>query len=364
MILAIRFIVPLFIPRFPLPAILVCLVVDAADQTILQQLTDLSLDSYQNYDKALDIYYLTIAYLAVYRNWTNGIAVEVARFLWYYRLIGVLAFEITQERWLLMVFPNTFEYFFIAYEVVRTCWDPRRMSRRAVIGLAAFIWIFIKLPQEWWIHVAQNDFTDFMKETVFGVDGTDSWATRSATVRSCCWRSSWRSPRSCSSRCGCARASARPIGRSASTSTVPRPPSTSPMPIRTCRRCSGRSSRSWCSSGSSRGSSRTCSRCEATGAQIVGATIVLVLVNAGVSHLLATPWRRMVVARVGVRRARRVQHRGADGLRTARRRVRPEPGRGVVLRSAADDDHRVVRPLPRRTPRPHPAAGAPAPTEV
>jgi hypothetical protein len=174
-ILATRFIVPLFIPRFPLPAILICLVVDAADQTILQTLTDLSLDGYQNYDKALDIYYLTVAYLAVNRNWTNGIAVEVARFLWYYRLIGVLAFEVTQERWVLMLFPNTFEYFFIAYEVVRTCWDPRRMSRRAVIGLAAFIWIFIKLPQEWWIHVAQNDFTDFMKETVFGVDGTSSW---------------------------------------------------------------------------------------------------------------------------------------------------------------------------------------------
>lgn len=174
-ILATRFVVPLFIPRFPLPAILICLVVDAADQTILQQLTDLDLDSYQNYDKALDIYYLTVAYLAVYRNWTNGVAVEVARFLWYYRLVGVLLFEVTQERWLLMLFPNTFEYFFIAYEVVRTRWDPRRMSRRAVIGLAAFIWIFVKLPQEWWIHVAQNDFTDFMKETVFGVDGTSSW---------------------------------------------------------------------------------------------------------------------------------------------------------------------------------------------
>src|SRR5918993_1927906 len=47
-IVAVRFVVPLFIPRFPLPAILTCLVVDAADQTILQQLTDLSLDSYQN----------------------------------------------------------------------------------------------------------------------------------------------------------------------------------------------------------------------------------------------------------------------------------------------------------------------------
>ena len=175
-ILATRFVVPLFIPRFPLPAILIALVVDAADQSILQKATDLNLDGYQSYDKALDIYYLTVAYVSVYRNWTNGYAVEVARFLWYYRLVGVLLFEITAERWLLLVFANTFEYFFIAYEVVRTCWDPRRLSRRAVIGMAAAIWIFVKLPQEWWIHIAQNDFTDFMKETVFGVEPTSSWA--------------------------------------------------------------------------------------------------------------------------------------------------------------------------------------------
>ena len=174
-ILATRFVVPLFIPRFPLPAILVALVVDAADQSILQKFTHLNLDGYQSYDKALDIYYLTVAYVSVYRNWTNGFAVEVARFLWYYRLVGVLLFEVTAQRWLLLVFANTFEYFFIAYEVVRTCWDPRRLSRRAVIGMAAAIWIFVKLPQEWWIHVAQNDFTDFMKETVFGVEPTSSW---------------------------------------------------------------------------------------------------------------------------------------------------------------------------------------------
>ena len=30
--------------------------------------------------------------------------------------------------------------------------------------MAAFIWIFIKLPQEWWIHVAQLDFTEFMDD--------------------------------------------------------------------------------------------------------------------------------------------------------------------------------------------------------
>jgi hypothetical protein len=175
-ILAVRLGVPLLIPRFPLPAILVALVVDAADQTILQRSTDFGLDRYQSFDKALDIYYLAIAYLAVYRNWTNDLAVIVAALLWYYRLVGVLLFEILGSRWLLMVFPNTFEYFVIAYCVVQTRWDPRRLTNRAVIGLAAFIWVVIKLPQEWWIHVAQNDFTDFMKETVFGVNADSSWS--------------------------------------------------------------------------------------------------------------------------------------------------------------------------------------------
>ena len=168
--------VPLLIPRFPVPAIVFSLVIDAADQTIFQQFTNLNLDGYQNYDKALDIFYLTIAFLAVYRNWTNTTAINVARFLWYYRLVGVWLFEVLQDRWLLFVFPNTFEYFFIAYVAIRTQWDPRRLRPRTVIGLAAFIWIFIKLPQEWWIHIAQNDFTDFMKVDIFGTTPTTSWA--------------------------------------------------------------------------------------------------------------------------------------------------------------------------------------------
>jgi hypothetical protein len=175
-VVGLRFIIPLFIPRFPLPAILAALVLDAADQTIFQQFTNLNLDGYQNYDKALDIFYLTIAFLAVYRNWTNTTAINVARFLWYYRLFGVWLFEVYQERWILFIFPNTFEYFFIAYAAIHTQWDPRRLTDRTVIGLAAFIWIVIKLPQEWWIHIAQNDFTDFMKEDVFGTTPTTSWA--------------------------------------------------------------------------------------------------------------------------------------------------------------------------------------------
>ena len=66
-----RFFIPLAIPRYPLPGVLACLILDGIDQTIFQQFTSLPLEGYQGYDKALDIYYLTITYLSTLRNWSN-----------------------------------------------------------------------------------------------------------------------------------------------------------------------------------------------------------------------------------------------------------------------------------------------------
>jgi hypothetical protein len=164
-VLLLRLVVPLFIPRYPLPGIIAALILDGIDQTIFQKFTSLDTDGpYQSYDKALDIYYLTIAYLSTMRNWNNLTAFEVSRFLLYYRLVGVVLYEFTHWRPILLIFPNTFEYFFIFYEVVRLRWDTRRMSPKVVYGAAAAIWIVIKLPQEYWIHVAQNDMTDTLRK--------------------------------------------------------------------------------------------------------------------------------------------------------------------------------------------------------
>jgi hypothetical protein len=176
-VLLLRLLVPLAIPRFPLPAIVAAMIIDAADQTIFQNYTDLNLDWYQGYDKALDIYYLAIAYIATMRNWTNLHAFGVSRFLWYYRLVGVVLFEWLQIRALLFIFPNTFEYFFDFIEGVRTRWNARRLTKRQVIYVAAFIWIFIKLPQEYWIHIAEMDVTDFIRETIFDVPLDTPWGT-------------------------------------------------------------------------------------------------------------------------------------------------------------------------------------------
>ena len=158
-VVGLRFVVPLFIPRYPLPAIVLALVLDGIDQTIFQWF-GYDPPGYQGYDKAMDMFYLSVAYLSVLRNWTSEPALRVARFLFFYRLVGVVLFELFDNRILLLIFPNTFEYFFIAYEIVRLRWDPSRVGMRRWVITAACIWVFVKLPQEWWIHVAQLDFTD------------------------------------------------------------------------------------------------------------------------------------------------------------------------------------------------------------
>ncbi|MDO9355169.1 MAG: hypothetical protein Q7T55_15835, partial [Solirubrobacteraceae bacterium] len=138
------------------------------DQTIFQAVGAQSiLDEYQSYDKALDVYYLTVAYASTLRNWLDPTAIGIARFLFYFRIVGVVAFELTAARPILVIFPNTFEYFFIAYELIRLFWDPNRLPRRVLLAIAAAIWILIKLPQELWLHVLELDVTDTVQDHVW-----------------------------------------------------------------------------------------------------------------------------------------------------------------------------------------------------
>jgi hypothetical protein len=166
LVIAVRLLLPLTIPRYPLSGVIACLLFDAADQSILEAF-GLYLPSYQNIDKALDVYYLSIAYVATMRNWESLEAFQVGRLLFYYRLIGVLAFELTGVRLLLAIFPNAFEPFFIYYELRRRS-GLHSVSWRTLAIAVSIIWLALKLPQEWWIHVARWDGSDFLKTKILG----------------------------------------------------------------------------------------------------------------------------------------------------------------------------------------------------
>jgi hypothetical protein len=161
-----RLLVPLLIGRYPL-VIVVALVLDGIDNSLLDLFTDVDLGPdgpYQSFDKALDIYYLAIAYLTTLRNWTSRPAIRIGQFLFYYRLVGVLLFELLDERAMLLLFPNTIEFYFRVYAVIALRFEPARFSPRFWLLTAIGLWVFVKLPQEYWIHVAQRDFTDTVAE--------------------------------------------------------------------------------------------------------------------------------------------------------------------------------------------------------
>src|SRR4051794_33367156 len=65
-----RFLLPLLIPYYPLPGVVSCLILDGADETIFQVFGQ-DPPSYQSYDKAMDVFYLSIAYLSTLRNWES-----------------------------------------------------------------------------------------------------------------------------------------------------------------------------------------------------------------------------------------------------------------------------------------------------
>jgi hypothetical protein len=166
-VIGVRLLVPLLIWRYPLPGFLLAVFIDTVDEGLLTILgVRFSEEAYQSYDKALDIYFLAIAMLAMLRNWESRAAVQLGLFLFYFRLVGVVAFELSGWRALLVIFPNTFAPYFVFYELVRTWWQPSRLRLRHYLAAAALISVGFKLPHELWLHVLQLDVTELFREVV------------------------------------------------------------------------------------------------------------------------------------------------------------------------------------------------------
>ena len=109
-----RLIAPLIILRYPLPGILTAMVIDMYDWKFfgLQAAEDYTL--YQNWDKALDFYY-QLFMLAVVFRFKDTMAKNTAIFLFAFRMIGLLLFYASNNRTMLLYFPNVFENFVLFY---------------------------------------------------------------------------------------------------------------------------------------------------------------------------------------------------------------------------------------------------------
>lgn len=166
-VILLRLLVPLTILRWPLAGGLISMVLDALD-VVLIEIFGGSFDSYSALDKGLDTYYLALEVFVSLR-W-EPLARWTSVSLFGYRAIGVLAFEVTQTRWLLLVFPNLFENFYIAYLVIRRfapafALTPLRLSALLILLLIP------KLGQEYLLHYSEAQPWDWIKRNVL----RDAW---------------------------------------------------------------------------------------------------------------------------------------------------------------------------------------------
>ena len=170
-VIALRLVLPLTILKWPLAGGLLALVIDALDVVLVDTLANLLGqppefgDQYAQIDKWLDLYYLALE-LIVVRRWPELRPKQAATILFGWRLIGVILFEITVFRPLLLVFPNLFENLYLYVLVVRR-WFPRFMPRSAgQTVLVCAILLVPKLAQEYVLHWEELHPWQWLRETL------------------------------------------------------------------------------------------------------------------------------------------------------------------------------------------------------
>ena len=104
----------------------------------------------------------------VVRRWPESIARDSAILLFVWRLAGVIAFEVTAFRPLLLIYPNLFENFYLYVLIVRR-WFPRFMPRtvpQVLVVLGALL--VPKMIQEYVLHWEQLHPWQWLREQVIG----------------------------------------------------------------------------------------------------------------------------------------------------------------------------------------------------
>jgi hypothetical protein len=150
-VVVMRLTVPLTIFRWPLVGGVLAIVADTVDILFFQWLGFPSI-GYHELDKLLDTYYLAIEFVVAQRWDTLPRATASALFV--YRVIGVVLFEFTDDRTLLLVFPNLFELYFLFHAArLRYAQTPQLTFNQTFAALGVLL--IPKMGQEYSLHYAR-----------------------------------------------------------------------------------------------------------------------------------------------------------------------------------------------------------------
>ena len=101
----------LLVLRWAFAGSIAAILIDFSDLFMMNLLDLGGVRNYQALDKWLDLVYM-VTFLWVALRW-SGPPRAIAIALFAYRIVGVLVFEVIGDRWVLLFFPNVFEFWFV-----------------------------------------------------------------------------------------------------------------------------------------------------------------------------------------------------------------------------------------------------------
>lgn len=164
----IRILVPLSILRYPLLGGILSMIVDTFDVVMITLLGMGDFTSYHTTDKMLDMYYLGIE-AGVSWRWRNSLARNTSIILFIYRLLGFILFEMTKMRFLLLLFPNLFENFYLFYLGYKKILKKDPITSKKSLFIVLLILLIPKMIQEYALHFLQLQPWNFIKEEFLGI---------------------------------------------------------------------------------------------------------------------------------------------------------------------------------------------------
>ncbi len=147
-----RILTALPVLRWPLAGAFIAIIGDLCDLFLLNLVHLGTVNNYQQLDKYMDLAYMG-TFLIVALRWRQpekGIAIGLFGF----RMIGFALFEAVDARYLLMAFPNVFEFWFVGVAAThhfrpRFSFTPRWIAAFLAVTTAG------KLFQEYTLHVGR-----------------------------------------------------------------------------------------------------------------------------------------------------------------------------------------------------------------
>ena len=148
-IAGVRLLSALPVLRWPFYGALFALLVDQSDLFMMNLIHLGGVTNYQSFDKYLDQAYM-LTFLAVALRWQPAPR-NVALGLYAYRLAGFVAFELTEDRAVLLAFPNFFESWFLLVAGLQHFRLESKLSRPQLGAILGAL-VALKLFQEYAIH--------------------------------------------------------------------------------------------------------------------------------------------------------------------------------------------------------------------